>query len=484
MFECRCGWTVPGQWLAVVGSANQLGSWDVGRSVRLETTAASFPVWSSPDVWLTEENEVLGTPIEFKFVVGGPGNGNIIWEQLPSNRMIRGGGQSLCYRANFGEENHEELPLQSGPPPPRGQPHEATWMGRSRESFSSSLKRLSSGLDLSPQSVVAQSPGATSCAQLLGPSSSTVSSPNSSSAPLKAIVEGNASAPSWGAKLELVKSIVRSVGDGTSLARASAEHLVAAIDALCYAGVYTEFVRQGAVSCKEDGRHFRPNRHANLSRDVSVHLEMLLQAVGARDDDLAAALRLVIRAIPPALPSFAEAFRAAQPLTRIRNIAHRDDIPMDLKNEIKHTIQNKLHRCAGPEDLVTTKKLLERVHSNRGQYSPAFVSELEVFYGELCAFFNQSDLCQRLRELRTGESPRAAEAIDRYLDAKARSDVPGASPTKLLLTLGLATELRLVLALQLRDAGHVQEGEMQHVQNKWAVPLGMTFSLSCFESRH
>jgi hypothetical protein len=30
-----------------------------------------------------------------------------------------------------------------------------------------------------------------------------------------------------------------------------------------------------------------------------------------------------------------------------RDIAHRNDIPQDLKNEIKHTLQNKLHRSAG-----------------------------------------------------------------------------------------------------------------------------------------
>lgn len=466
VFECRCGWTVPGQWLAVVGSVSQLGQWDVNRSVRLQTTASSFPIWSSPDVWLDEGGDSAN--VEFKFVVAGPGAGGVVWEQLPSNRRIHRRGESVCYRACFGEERHEEVPLPSPNTPSRAQAHEATWMGRSRESFSSSLKRLSSGLDLSPNSltVPALSPGEGNCTQLLGPSGSTVSSPNSTSGPLGALVEGNSAAPSWGAKLELVKGIVRSAGDGTSLAKASAEQLVSAIDALCYAGVYTEFVRQGAISCKEDGRHFRPNRHANLSRDVFTHLEMLLQAVGARDDDLAAALRLVVRAIPPALPSFAEAFRVAQPLTRIRNIAHRDDIPMELKNEIKHTIQNKLHRCAGPEDLETTKNLLQRVHANRVQYSGGFVSELEAFYDELSAFFNQSDLCQRLREMRNGESPRAVEAIDRYLDAKSRSDEPGASPTKLLLTLGLATELRLVLALQLREAGQVQEGEMQHVQNK------------------
>ncbi len=30
-----------------------------------------------------------------------------------------------------------------------------------------------------------------------------------------------------------------------------------------------------------------------------------------------------------------------------RDIAHRNDIPQDLKQEIKHTLQNKIHRSAG-----------------------------------------------------------------------------------------------------------------------------------------
>eukprot|EP00955_Chlamydomonas_euryale_P051183 354792-Chlamydomonas_euryale.AAC.1 len=47
------------------------------------------------------------------------------------------------------------------------------------------------------------------------------------------------------------------------------------------------------------------------------------------------------------LPSISGEFRQSVPLTRIRDIAHRNDIPHDLKQEIKHTLQNKLHRCAG-----------------------------------------------------------------------------------------------------------------------------------------
>ena len=45
------------------------------------------------------------------------------------------------------------------------------------------------------------------------------------------------------------------------------------------------------------------------------------------------------------LPSFTSEFTASTPLTRIRDIAHRSDIPHDLKQEIKHTIQVCPLRC-------------------------------------------------------------------------------------------------------------------------------------------
>ena len=39
------------------------------------------------------------------------------------------------------------------------------------------------------------------------------------------------------------------------------------------------------------------------------------------------------------LPAFTDEFMQSTPLTRIRDIAHRGDIPHELKQEIKHTIQ-------------------------------------------------------------------------------------------------------------------------------------------------
>jgi phosphoglucan,water dikinase len=59
-----------------------------------------------------------------------------------------------------------------------------------------------------------------------------------------------------------------------------------------------------------------------------------------------------------------------------------------IQQEIKHTIQNKLHRNAGPEDLVATEAMLTRITKNPGEYSEAFVEQFKIFHHELKDFFN------------------------------------------------------------------------------------------------
>lgn len=58
------------------------------------------------------------------------------------------------------------------------------------------------------------------------------------------------------------------------------------------------------------------------------------------------------------------------------------------QQEIKHTIQNKLHRNAGPEDLIATEAMLAKITKTPGQYSEAFIEQFEIFHQELKDFFN------------------------------------------------------------------------------------------------
>ncbi len=67
--------------------------------------------------------------------------------------------------------------------------------------------------------------------------------------------------------------------------------------------------------------------------------------------------------------------------------------------EIKHTIQNKLHRNAGPEDLVATEHMIERLE-REGGYNDSFMDEFRVFRTELRDFFNASSFTDMLEAVR------------------------------------------------------------------------------------
>tara|TARA_B100000768_G_scaffold153420_1_gene149636 strand:- start:81 stop:380 length:300 start_codon:yes stop_codon:yes gene_type:complete len=77
---------------------------------------------------------------------------------------------------------------------------------------------------------------------------------------------------------------------------------------------------------------------AVVARDVFINMETMVRDASSEDESSV----LVMRNVHPWLPSFSGEFTCSVPMTRIRDIAHRNDIPQDLKLEIKHTLQNKV----------------------------------------------------------------------------------------------------------------------------------------------
>ena len=179
-------------------------------------------------------------------------------------------------------------------------------------------------------------------------------------------------------------------------------------DQLVDLAIYLRFLSTGQIACIEDGRHFRPGHHAGIALDIQKRLR----------EDLSPEGLFLLRKILPLLPSSAEVFRRAEPLTRIRDIAHRNDIPSELKREIKQSLQNKLHRCAGPEDLATSARLLERITAPGANYSAAFVEQFKIFHEELKEFFNASSLEERLKGLLAKADPEQIKWIQKFLELK------------------------------------------------------------------
>lgn len=230
------------------------------------------------------------------------------------------------------------------------------------------------------------------------PASTQPSASNDFDSPL---VSGNKTARSWREKLDLVQSL---------LAKATTP---LEPDQLVDVAIYLRMLGTGQLQCVEDGRHFRPGHHARIAEQIHHRLGALSSPE----------LVFLARKIYPWLPSTAQAFQRAEPLTRIRDIAHRNDIPSDLKREIKTTLQNKLHRCAGPEDLETSARILERITAPGANYSADFVGQFNIFHQELKEFFNARSLEERLQALLSTVEADQASSIRSFLAKKDATDL-------------------------------------------------------------
>jgi phosphoglucan,water dikinase len=237
------------------------------------------------------------------------------------------------------------------------------------------------------------------------------------------LVEASAEQTSWRRRLALVHELLLSAATTGS----AEQHE----QALAYAAIYLRLIGTGALVCAEDGGHYRPSHHARLSAQINALL-------ASRASETDAPLR---RRIWPWLPSYGSAYTRAEPLTRIRDIAHRNDIPSELKREIKTTLQNKLHRSAGPEDLVTARALLARFHAAPEAYPPAFVEQFEIFVDELSEFFGAGDLISMFA-LARADDPALVDAVT-AVDLEAEASVE---------LLAAINRLRTRLAVEEHDA--------------------------------
>uniref|UniRef100_A0A1D2A6P8 CBM20 domain-containing protein n=2 Tax=Auxenochlorella protothecoides TaxID=3075 RepID=A0A1D2A6P8_AUXPR len=382
-----------GRSVRLVGAGPRLGDWNPRQGVEL--------AWTDGNVWTTDLDLEPGTALEFKFVsISGS---NVEWES-GSNHVVPAPEADAAVSLNWGaaeavvKKAEAGSPFASSPGPDPGtqgpasddSPVRARWSGKepvfmqgNEHSRERQGRWETEGLE-----------GAT-----------------------LEIVNGDRDAGSWLQKLAVAEKLLVQ----------SAPRLRPRLDAVAAAYVYLQWVGNGTLACAESGGHHRPNHHAELARSMFRSLEWVL-AEGGKDGE-AQALALLARRLQAYLPSFDAAYTASTPLTRIRDIAHRNDIPHELKQEIKHTIQNKLHRNAGPEDLVATEAMLRRITRHPGEYPDAFVGEFRRFHAELSDFFSAGSLTDSLAALRPslGDDPSDIQIVERFLEAKRKLEAAGSS---------------------------------------------------------
>lgn len=360
----QCDGTQWGEQVAVLGSFNE---WDKEDLRILSTCSQSFPIWRGKIQVSTNPSQ---PSIEYKYIIEKSGQ-ILRWEtECSRNRILSIAGDTAAVFDTFGyipliqnspKSSSPLLPVQSDEE--NSQPPSYTY-----DEFTED----SSSLDGLEQKIV----------QLHG------------------------ERRSWRQRLTFIRSLFTEPA-----VAGEAEFDSASVHNLATVAIYLTFLSNGQVQCDEDGGHYRPNHHAMEARKIEAALSKVMYSVESplpmqptTQNYRRAYIPYIVRKIFPQLPSYSSQFTVSVPLTRIRDIAHRSDIPHDLKQEIKHTLQNKLHRCAGPEDLKTSEMLLRRV--SNGGYSEQFVEQFRLFHSELQMFFNSASLDDRLSYLQSAEHSR------------------------------------------------------------------------------
>mmetsp|Transcript_44263 Transcript_44263/g.73812 ORF Transcript_44263/g.73812 Transcript_44263/m.73812 type:complete len:1076 (-) Transcript_44263:478-3705(-) len=349
-----------GDKLLVVGSFQEK-PWDLQSAPALTTQPDAYPVWS------VQLELQPSTEAEYKYVIVKKDGGEK-WEPFKGNRQITVPAEETT--KDDGKFGHlDSKPSSNGYNPAVDNLKAPSPAFRSSPAFSD-RSNGSPAPDRASPAPSDQSDGGQGN-----------QAPTNEDEFVDIIFKENQSQKSWRQKLEFVRNCVTGK-DGRFVADQG--HMV-------YLAVYLQFLSAGEISCQEDGRHFRPNHLADNARAIDDSLSKFGRSNPS--------LLFVIRKMYPLVPSYAAAFTCSVPLTRIRDIAHRGDIPRDLKEIIKHQLQNKLHRCAGPEDLVKAEEVLNRITAPGANYSGSFVHEFKIFFSELKEFFNARGLDERLQEI-------------------------------------------------------------------------------------
>ncbi|TKW38314.1 hypothetical protein SEVIR_1G107000v4 [Setaria viridis] len=393
-----------GEHVGIIGSTKEVGSWK--SQVEMEWT---------PDGWVCQLDLPGETLMEFKFVIFLKEGKEKVWED-GDNRVVNlpkdGAFDILCHW----NRTKESLDLLLGTPEVKlsGEADEEIGEGAT-VSGNIAVEEAVAGdgyltLELESSKLGGLWQGSDAVFMRSNEHGNKDSERKWDTTGLGAVplqlVEGDKVSRNWWRKLELIRLLLsKSVDDQSRL------------EALTYSAIYLKWIYTGQIPCFEDGGHHRPNKHAEISREIFREIERIYYGKNTSAQDL-----LVIRKIHPCLPSFKSEFTASVPLTRIRDIAHRNDIPHDLKQEIKHTIQNKLHRNAGPEDLIATEAMLARITKTPGEYSEAFVEQFKIFYSELKDFFNAGSLLEQVESIKESLSESALEALSSFMKTKKNLD--------------------------------------------------------------
>ncbi len=372
-FEIQCKETQFGEDLYIIGNSNELGNWNVNQSQKLKTDSSKFPLWETDNIKFKKKS-----PLEYKYIIKNNSN-NVRWENFDGNRNLNLSSlQNDYYIIDDGEFNNKlnqtinkstgetiQINSNSNSPKKNKSHHEKKHNNNNYQYINTNAdeyvkSRREEIKDIQIPEFDFQSDGKKIDKEIEDF--------------INTLKQKNEEKKTWREKLSCVCELITE--------NYNSEEIISLIAAYLY------FINSGQIKCSEDGTHFRPNHSAKQAFNIFSHL---YKNIYHNSESInISAFSIIAQSILKNLPSFNEQFMVAVPLTRIRDIAHRNDIPHDLKQEIKHKLQNKLHRNASPDDLIVCEYFIEKIKN--ADYSEAFKNEFYIFYEELKEFFNSSGL--------------------------------------------------------------------------------------------
>ena len=400
-FQVECKETKPGDNVYVVGGSNELGNWKAENSQKMKTDSNRFPLWESEPIPFQSKSQ-----LEYKYIIKNSSN-NVKWENFKGNRTldlsslentiyyVYDGSFSNMHSQKINKTNEQSNRTNKSNKPNNS--HKKKNKNQKQSNNNNNHQYVNTNADEYVKSRRDNIKNVeVDMKQLDFQKNGKKISPDIEEF-INLLVQKNQEKFTWREKLASTCEFINNNYDN--------EQIISIVAAYLY------FVNSGQIKCSEDGTHFRPNHSAQHAFNIFKRLykQIFENSEKVNENSFSVVARSILRN----LPSFNDQFMVAVPLTRIRDIAHRSDVPRDLKQEIKHKLQNKLHRNASPDDLVVCEYFINKIKD--ADYSEAFKREFYIFYDELKEFFNSSgleNLLGKFKDLSKENASQTQEVID------------------------------------------------------------------------
>ena len=379
-FQLICKNTVFGENVSLLGNQTQLGNWDTNKSVELKTDKHIFPLWESNPISFNNNSN-----LEYKYIISNKNSHSIKWESFQGNRQLNlsnlnKDGEYIINDGEFSSNiNPKITKINSNNTKITEKKNKNKNNINKKEPYKTNINNNSQNQNISNIDEYVQS-RRDEIKNIEIKNDYNTQNISNKKIPLEIqnfiniLIQKNSQENTWREKLSFTCELIN--------ANDSNDQIISLI------ATYLYFVNSGQIKCSEDGTHFRPNHSAKHAFNIFKKLYKKIFSNSEKINENS--FSIVARSILRNLPSFDEQFMVQVPLTRIRDIAHRSDIPHDLKQEIKHKLQNKLHRNASPDDLIVCEYFINKIKDSN--YSEEFKNQFFIFYDELKEFFNSSGL--------------------------------------------------------------------------------------------